>query len=163
MMNGTSAQPKDSDSPPGRRGFLALLGGLSLAWLGTLVLPVYRYLSPANTTSPPGNAGKVKIDKVTLADVAQPGQGKNGGYGGRGLIVLRTAAGTLRAFDAKCSHAGCNVSFEGSRIFCPCHGGVYDLSGKNVAGPPPKPLAELQIFEESGELFVSQDQPEARG
>ena len=102
------------------------------------------------------------MDKVTPADVAEAGQGKNGGYAGRGLIVLRSAEGQLRAFDAKCTHAGCNVSFEGSRIACPCHGGIYDLSGKNVSGPPPKPLTELQIIEENGELFVSQAEPQAR-
>jgi Rieske Fe-S protein len=140
----------------GRRGFLTALGGLSLVWLGTLIYPIYRYLSPSAATNNPARSGKIKVDKISLADVAQPGQGKNGGYAGRGLIVLRSAEGQLRAFDAKCTHAGCNVAFEGARIACPCHGGVYDLSGKNVSGPPPKPLTELQVIEENGELFVSQ-------
>jgi hypothetical protein len=26
------------------------------------------------------------------------------------------------------------------RFICPCHGGVYDLQGVRVGGPPPRPL-----------------------
>lgn len=137
-----------------RRGFLAALGGLSALWLGSLMVPVYRYLAPRKAVDPFGPTGRVKVDKVTVSDVAAPGQGKNGGYAGRGLIVLRDEQGQLRAFDSKCTHAGCNVAFLGTRIECPCHGGVYDLRGKNVSGPPPAPLTELEIIEESGNLYV---------
>jgi cytochrome b6-f complex iron-sulfur subunit len=70
-------------------------------------------------------------------------------------VVLRTTSGSLRAFDTKCSHAGCNVRFEGTRFVCPCHGGVYDLDGKNVSGPPPRPLVELAVVESDGALVVS--------
>ncbi|HOU94028.1 MAG TPA: Rieske (2Fe-2S) protein [Polyangiaceae bacterium] len=151
-------RPRDTG---GRRGVLLALGGLSLAWLGALVYPIYRFLSPPSSANPFGATGKAKVDKITPADVARPGQGKNGGYAGRGLIVLRGEDGTLRAFDAKCSHAGCNVSFEGSRIHCPCHGGIYDLTGKNVSGPPPRPLTALRVVEENGELYVSRADAEA--
>jgi cytochrome b6-f complex iron-sulfur subunit len=70
-------------------------------------------------------------------------------------VVLRARDGQLRAFDAKCSHAGCNVKFDGARMACPCHGGIYDLTGKNIAGPPPRPLTELGVREENGELFIT--------
>ncbi|MFH1746103.1 MAG: Rieske 2Fe-2S domain-containing protein, partial [Planctomycetota bacterium] len=60
----------------------------------------------------------------------------------------------LRAFDSKCTHAGCNVEFQGDKIFCHCHGGTYDLDGKNIAGPPPRPLTELAVVEDEGQLFV---------
>lgn len=144
-----------SDSESGsRRGFLAALGGLASLWLGALVFPVYRYLAPRKAVDPFGAEGRVKVDKISLADVTKPGQGKNGGYAGRGLIVLRGENGELRAFDSKCTHAGCNVSIQGERIECPCHGGVYDLHGKNVSGPPPAPLTVLNVFEENGQLFV---------
>lgn len=162
----TQTQAQNDGQPEGqsgdvraRRGFLATLGGICLVWVGALMYPVYRYLSPPPTGGSE-KVGKTKIEKVRPEDVAQPGQGKNGGYAGRGLIVLRTDQGELRAFDAKCTHAGCNVSFAGDKMSCPCHGGTYDLHGRNVAGPPPRPLAELSVFEENGELFV--DGPVAR-
>jgi cytochrome b6-f complex iron-sulfur subunit len=164
---GQLIDPKSVHTTPnnlqGRRGFLAALGGVSLVWLGSLLYPVYRYLSPPANSDPLSKNAKTKVDKVTAADVALPGQGKNGGYAGRGLIVLRTNEGQLRAFDAKCTHAGCNVSFAGDKMSCPCHGGTYDLAGKNIAGPPPRPLAELDVFEENGELFVGRRQSERMG
>lgn len=161
-MNASPDGPVDEDDARGRRAFLGALGGLSLAWLGTLLYPIYRYLSPPAATDAFGKEGRVKVDKIAAADVAHPGDGKNGGYAGRGLIVLRATDGRLRAFDAKCTHAGCNVSFEGTRIHCPCHGGVYDLAGKNVSGPPPKPLTELAVFEQDGQIFVGRLDKEAR-
>jgi len=154
-MNAPADSKAAARDSGGRRGFIAAIGGLSALWLSGLLYPIYRYLSPPAETNPLGKEGKLEVDKITPAEVARPGQGKNGGYGGRGLIVLRAADGQLRAFDAKCSHAGCNVRFDGTRMACPCHGGIYDLDGKNIAGPPPKPLTELAVHEENGRLFVT--------
>ena len=46
------------------------------------------------------------------------------------------------ALTSRCAHVGCPVSFkEAARSFvCPCHGGVYDLRGRRIGGPPPRPL-----------------------
>jgi cytochrome b6-f complex iron-sulfur subunit len=154
-MNAPPDRKADERDPAGRRGFMAALGGLSALWAAGLIYPVYRYLSPPAETSPFGKGRKLKVDKISARDVARPGEGKNGGYGGRGLIVLRTSEGQLRAFDAKCTHAGCNVRFDATRMACPCHGGIYDLTGKNISGPPPKPLTELSVVEENGDLYIT--------
>jgi Rieske Fe-S protein len=138
-----------------RRGFFSTLGGVGVAWVGAMLYPLYRYLSPQPAPDPFGKTGRAVVEKITLADVAKPGMGKNGGYAGRGLIILRAQNGELCGFDAKCSHAGCNVGFQGKTIECPCHGGVYDLTGKNIAGPPPRPLDALQVIEENGVLYVA--------
>lgn len=138
-----------------RRWFLRSLGAICAAWLGTAVYPIYRFLSPQPAPDPFGEDGRALAEGVAPAAVAQPGSGVNGAYGGRGLIVFRKPDGELRAFDSKCTHAGCNVQFQGDRIYCNCHGGTYDLDGRNVAGPPPKPLTELRVIEESGAVFVS--------
>ena len=144
----------DAGKPKSRRFFLWSLGILVVGWFAAALYPVYRFLSPQPAPDLFGKDGRAAVEKITPADVAQPGTGKNGGYGGRGLIVLRNSAGELKAFDSKCTHAGCNANFEGKRIFCHCHGGVYDLNGKNVAGPPPRPLTELGVVEAGGRLFV---------
>jgi Rieske Fe-S protein len=49
---------------------------------------------------------------------------------------------TIRALSATCTHLGCQVAWdgEGKTFRCPCHGGVYDATGKVVEGPPPRPL-----------------------
>lgn len=153
-----------AESKGGRRKFIALAaGGLGVAWLGASAYPVYKYLSPQPVPDPFGEDGKAAVEKITPQEVASPGRGKNGGYAGRGLIVFRNQDGDLKAFDSKCTHAGCNVAFQTDKLFCNCHGGTYDLDGKNIAGPPPKPLTELKVFEEEGVLYVSRPEGHEKG
>ena len=133
MTNGTPDSGR-------RRFFLWSLLGVGAAWLGGVLYPVFRYLSPQPPPDPFGEDGRAIVEKVTPPEVAKPGMGKNGAYGGRGLVVFRNPDGALKAFDSKCTHAGCNVAFQGDKIYCNCHGGTYDLTGKNIAGPPPRPL-----------------------
>ena len=144
----------DSTTEKSRRGFLKLLGAVGLGWLVAAVYPAYRYLSPQALPDPFGEDGLARIDKITPADVARVGTGKNGAYGGRGVVIFRNTDGSLKAFDSKCTHAGCNVGFQGDKIFCNCHGGTYNLDGKNISGPPPKPLTELGVVEQDDAIFV---------
>ena len=46
------------------------------------------------------------------------------------------------AITSRCAHLGCPVRWvpASERFICPCHGGVYDLQGARVGGPPPRPL-----------------------
>jgi menaquinol-cytochrome c reductase iron-sulfur subunit len=46
------------------------------------------------------------------------------------------------ALTSRCSHLGCPVRWvdAAERFICPCHGGVYDLLGRPVGGPPVRPL-----------------------
>lgn len=141
---------------PERRRFLIAVGGIGAAWAaGATLFPLFKYLSFKADTNLFGKDGRAPVDKIMAADVAVPGTGRNGSYSGRGLIVLRNANGELKAFDSKCTHAGCNVGYQGTQIYCNCHGGTYDLNGKNIAGPPPRPLTELHVEVEGDRLFVS--------
>ena len=40
------------------------------------------------------------------------------------------------------------------KFHCPCHGSVYDVSGKVLAGPAPRPLDVLHSKVEDGKLWV---------
>jgi menaquinol-cytochrome c reductase iron-sulfur subunit len=46
------------------------------------------------------------------------------------------------AISSRCAHVGCPVRWidAAERFVCPCHGGVYDLLGRRVSGPPQRPL-----------------------
>ena len=59
-------------------------------------------------------------------------------------------------FSATCSHLGCLVSYhkEKREFVCPCHGGKYDLTGRNISGPPPAPLTRFPLKIRDGMLFV---------
>jgi Rieske Fe-S protein len=56
---------------------------------------------------------------------------------GRALLIV-AEAGSLRAFDTRCPHLGCQVHWDATdrRFVCPCHQGVFDANGVAIAGPP---------------------------
>jgi len=63
----------------------------------------------------------------------------------RRVVFLVKSGDQVRAIDSTCTHLGCRTRFnaELGHIECPCHGGVYDVAGRVVAGPPPHALDEL--------------------
>jgi Rieske Fe-S protein len=75
------------------------------------------------------------------------------------IIIVHTAHGQFKAFSARCTHLGCVVQFkadEGApRFDCNCHGSQFDIDGKNIAGPAPRPLTPLKISIQESNLFVT--------
>jgi Rieske Fe-S protein len=59
------------------------------------------------------------------------------------------------AISSRCAHLGCPVRWvdAAERFICPCHGGVYDLLGRRVGGPPVRPLDRFYTRVEDG-LYV---------
>jgi len=39
-------------------------------------------------------------------------------------------------------------------VWCACHNGVYDLEGRNVSGPPPRPLERYDVHEIGDEIVI---------
>jgi Rieske Fe-S protein len=68
-------------------------------------------------------------------------------FGGKPCLLIRTPEGELRAFNAVCTHVECTAEYsqEKAAIICNCHNGVYDLHGRNVSGPPPRPLESYKV------------------
>jgi thiosulfate dehydrogenase (quinone) large subunit len=70
-------------------------------------------------------------------------------------ILIREEDGSLKAFSAVCTHAGCTVGYDGSQIYCPCHGGTYSPeTGEVTGGPPPAPLEPKQVLEQRGQVYA---------
>ncbi|MDQ6748082.1 MAG: ubiquinol-cytochrome c reductase iron-sulfur subunit [Candidatus Dormibacteraeota bacterium] len=60
-------------------------------------------------------------------------------------------------FANTCTHMQCPVRFQKdlNQFLCPCHGGLYDLHGQNVGGPPPKPLPRYtHRIDALGDLYI---------
>ncbi len=63
-------------------------------------------------------------------------------------------------FSGKCTHLGCAYRWRKHRRFgqafiCPCHLSVFDLSGKVLDGPAPRPLDQLPMrVSGSGEIEI---------
>ena len=72
-------------------------------------------------------------------------------------LLIRTQDGTLLAYSQSCTHLSCAVvpRLEQGVLHCPCHEGYFDLStGKNIAGPPPRPLPQIQLEVQGDDVFA---------
>ncbi len=71
------------------------------------------------------------------------------------VFIISSQEG-LTVLSATCSHLGCLVNYnrEKGEFICPCHGGRYDLSGRNIAGPPPAPLSRIPTRIEAGMVLA---------
>ena len=79
---------------------------------------------------------------------------------GTRVLVLRDAEQRLRAFDARCTHEGCTVQYVPAEgvVWCACHNARFDLEGRVIAGPPPRPLPRYMAREEAdGTILVTAD------
>ena len=72
-------------------------------------------------------------------------------------LLIRLGDRELVAYSQKCTHLSCAVVPEIERgvIHCPCHEGYFDLAtGRNIAGPPPRPLPRIVLELDGDEVFA---------
>lgn len=70
------------------------------------------------------------------------------------LYVVRMEDGSYRVLSSECTHRGCVVGPEGSRLVCPCHGSEYDRQGRVLAGPATRDLDVLPSRLDDGVLLI---------
>ena len=136
-----------------RRSFLNyLLGASVLGWAGSVLYPVVEYfkIPPRKDDEP---ASVVAASFKTL----KPNQGVIFKFGTIPGILIMGADGQLRAFSAVCTHLDCTVKYRPDlqKIHCACHGGMYDLNGQNISGPPPRPLTPFKVSLKGDDVVVS--------
>jgi Rieske Fe-S protein len=150
MANDEASAPLDS----GRRNFLNwFLGTTAGAFFIAVIYPLSKYLIPPE-------AEESTAHTVTLSIKPQEMKQNSGQifrFGSQPAILIDTPAGDLRAFSATCTHLGCIVQYRSDigHIWCACHNGHFDLNGKNIEGPPPKPLEEYVVNVRSDQIVVS--------
>lgn len=74
----------------------------------------------------------------------------------RAVWAVKQPDGQVTVFSPRCTHLGCGYRWDDSdRTFkCPCHGSVFDITGRVLAGPAPRPLDRLPVKVEQGKLYV---------
>jgi menaquinol-cytochrome c reductase iron-sulfur subunit len=60
------------------------------------------------------------------------------------------------ALSTRCMHLGCPVRYveASERFICPCHGGVYDFTGRVSGGPPVRPLDRFYTRVTDGQVEI---------
>ena len=113
---------------------------------------VIKYLIPPNLRESMLNAVfAAKVSEITVTNY------KIVRFNKRPVILIRTEAGEIKAFSAVCTHLGCVVDFEpeNRRFHCNCHDSMYDLDGKNYAGPAKLPLAPFKVDVKGSDITIS--------
>ncbi len=129
-----------------------LLGTTAAATLAAILYPVIRFMIPPRVVE--SSAASVVAGKVAEL---KPNVGKIFRFGSKPGILIQTPAGEYRAFSAVCTHLDCTVQYRPDEklIWCACHNGRYDLTGKNISGPPPRPLEAFVVNVRGEEIVVS--------
>jgi len=129
-----------------------LLAGGLLGWMGSVLYPLFAYLKP-----PPVAEANVNSVKAGLASEFANNSAEIVKFGRKPVILIRTDGGEFRAFEATCTHLDCIVQYRTDlkQIWCACHNGIYDTRGRNVSGPPPRPLEAFAVNIVDDEIMVS--------
>ena len=139
-------------SPKSRDLLTWILGTWGVGVLGAVMYPILRFLVPPDVPE----AASLTVSAGKASDL-KPNTGRLVPFGAEPAIVVRLANGELRAFTAICTHLSCTVQYRPDlqQIWCACHNGHYDLTGRNVSGPPPRPLRAYDVNVNGDELVVS--------
>jgi nitrate reductase gamma subunit len=147
-----------------RRGFLAKATGVltgfvvfvaGIPFIGELVGPIYQekrreWIKVTDIASLP-------VDQPTNPTFAmQIVQAYIRETELRKVWVVKHSPTDVTVFSPICVHLGCHYHWnpQTQQFECPCHGSVYAIDGKVLAGPAPRPLDTLPQKIEGGILYV---------
>jgi cytochrome b6-f complex iron-sulfur subunit len=152
MRSTVESQVPTPVKPRRRRIVEVLLGGGLFASVVSFVYPVLRYLIPP----PVADLGEDEVVASKIGDL-KPNGSKIFRFGTRPALLLMASEGEYRALSAVCTHLSCTVQYRNDlhQIWCACHNGLYDLNGRNISGPPPRPLEVFQVHVRGDEIVVS--------
>ncbi len=157
-MDETST-PADDGACTRRRALNALLASGAVATGASVAYPLGGFLLPPKEAEA-ATASVVAADKdgnPFKVSKFPPNSGQSFRMGSRPGLLIRLPDGEFRAFSAKCTHLSCLVTYrpDTKLIWCACHAGAYDLEGRNIAGPPPRPLTPFSANVKGDEIIVS--------
>ncbi len=147
-----AAQTKKGPDRP-RRSFLkifwAILGAAALVELIILCLSFFR---PGGRKAPV--TGKENIIPAGNTDQYIPGTVTAFTRGFFYLACLED--GGFIAYSSKCTHLGCTLPWIESeqKFICPCHSSSFDIQGRVLASPAPRPLDRYKIYIENKKIRV---------
>ena len=130
-----------------RREFVALCATAAAGLLAGCVSMV--------THPVPMSGGRVRVSIPAFPDLAESnGAIKLQPAGHPDPIYVLAGASGFAALSPICTHRGCTVDVNGSRLVCPCHGSTYDREGRVLKGPAERALRRYQVSREGDSLVI---------
>ena len=163
-MTEESKHPDNSDGGMERRGFLVrAVGILSLPMATLLGWPlVVSLVGTIYTKSKTGFSKALGFDRAPLG---QPVEltfpyVKTDAYLRTDEIedawLIKHSPAKATVFSPICPHMGCRYEWHArlQKFICPCHGSVFSITGKVLAGPAPRGLDTLPCKIEDATLYI---------
>ena len=120
-----------------------VLGGAAVAGVSVPLLAACGSGDTAGDNTPGAGTG----GPVTLGPSSDVPVGGGKIYPNANVVVTQPTAGDFKAFNATCTHQGCQVSsIVGDTIDCGCHGSKFSIKdGSVVQGPASQPLEKATV------------------
>lgn len=122
-----------------------------LASLASFLYPILRYIIPPRTA-------ELTVDTVLAGHAGdlKPNTGKIFRFGSRPALLILSRDGKYRALSATCTHLNCTVQYRSdlNAVWCACHNGVYSSDGRNISGPPPRPLESYEVVLKGNDIYA---------
>jgi len=136
-----------------RRDFLNyVLSITGLGFAASIIYPLAAFLKPPKQN-------EVEVSNVLACKLSELEKetSKIIRFGNKPVILIRTAEDKLIAYSAVCTHLDCTVQYrkDFGTMWCACHNGKYDLTGRNISGPPPRPLDPYLVTLKGEEIYIS--------
>jgi quinol---cytochrome c reductase iron-sulfur subunit, bacillus type len=156
-----------ASAPVGRRNFLRWVSGACATLVAAIVgVPAVRALVAPVLAKPTADNWIKVADDTALLDIGTPirvdfVQNQSDAWvetRAMNSVWLYTEDGDkFKAYNGHCTHLGCGFMYDKERktFICPCHRGQFDVkTGAVLAGPPPRPLDELEVQVKDSTVFV---------
>ncbi len=122
-----------------RKDFLGVAGvgsaaaAVAFSTIGMLKLPKPRVLPDVSSTVRLGKPSEYPAGAVAMLPAEK-------------ICVIATEDG-ISAVSLVCTHLGCIVNRTEDGFDCPCHGSKFGAEGQVLAGPAPRGLRWLAVFQ----------------
>lgn len=157
-------RPQETPAQMSRRAFLKKATGV-LALVSTVIMGIPIIGSIVGAT---GQKTKSRWSRVTKVDSIPAGAPVSLSFTDqdvdaylkqtvvRNVWAMKNSPSDVTVYSPICPHLGCAYNWDaGSKRFsCPCHGSIFDTSGKVLAGPSARALDALPTKIEDGDLLV---------
>jgi Rieske Fe-S protein len=128
------------------------------AWSALIAAPIAKVVIDFVTPRKGADTSRELIRVASVGDL-EPNTAKVFKVNKEPVIVVHTESGQYKAFGARCTHLGCVVQYnteEGAPHFsCNCHGSEFDINGKNISGPAPRPLTPFKVLLKESSIIVT--------